>query len=354
MKLSLATTILSVALQNLSRLLVGADDPHAVNENSASENSANDAIFYPNLDRKRIVAEMRKPGFLRDLAMNAQRRRRVSFGRRGRQLANGRGVNDEQIPSKLDLRTDDADIQDENPDVGVISIKDSGNVDTGIIRRYSRRRTQDGEGMEEGGDMTMEEDMMGDEDMKQEGGDMSTVQERDCGWYPADVCQYCTDCDEYGNYCLDFDDEKCLGSLLDMCSPERIPSEVANVKAYFGAYFDYVGCPSSAFDDGYVASLGYAYCEYFQCVADGGECDDIFMDTVCEEMVDVCKEEHTFSCFWTQTPEDDPPCVEVAKECEWEVEGEEEGEGDPSASSHMARKAALTTVAVVAGGNWLI
>ena len=201
--------------------------------------------------------------------------------------------------------------------------------------------------MEEGGDMTMEEDMMGDKDTKQEGGDTSTVQERDCGWYPADVCQYCTDCDEDGNYCLDFYDENCLGSLLDMCSPERIPSEVANVKAYFGAYFDYVGCPSSAFDDGYVASLGYAYCEYFQCVADGGECDDIFMDTVCKEMVDVCKEEHTFSCFWTQTPEDDPPCVEVAKECEWE-------DGDPSASSGLTNKAALATVALAAGGHWLI
>ena len=349
MKLSLAATILSVALQNISALSVGAaDDPHAVNENSA-----NDAIFYPNLDRKRIVAEMRKPGFLRDLAMNVQRRRRFSFGRRARQLANGRGVNDEQIPSSnIDLRTDDADIQDENPDVGVISTKDGGHIDTGIVRRYSHRRTQDGEGMEEGGVMTTEEDMMEDEDMKEEGGDTSTVQERDCGWYPADVCQYCTDCDEDGNYCLDFDEEKCLGSLLDMCSPERIPSEVANVKAYFGAYFDYVGCPSSDFDDGYVASLGYAYCEYFQCVADGGECEDIFMDTVCKGMVDVCKEEHTFSCFWTQTPEDDPPCVEVAKECEWEVEREEEG--DPSASSHMARKAALATVAVAAGGNWLI
>ena len=50
----------------------------------------------------------------------------------------------------------------------------------------------------------MEEPEEKDEDMKQEGGDMSTVQERDCGWYPADVCQYCTDCDEDGNYCLDF------------------------------------------------------------------------------------------------------------------------------------------------------
>lgn len=138
MKLSLATTILSIALQNISALLVGpADDPHASNENSA-----NDAIFYPNLDRKRIVAEMRKPGFLSDLAMNVQRRRRFSFGRRARQLANGRGVNDEQIPSNLDLRTDAADIQDENPDVGIISTKDGGNIDAFVATATAARRME--------------------------------------------------------------------------------------------------------------------------------------------------------------------------------------------------------------------
>lgn len=350
MKLSLATTILSVALHNISA--VGADNPHAVNENSA-----NDAAFYPNLDRSRIVKEMRKPQFQRDLAMGMRNRRRFStVGRRARQLAKGRGVVDHQIPSNLDFRTDDAVVHDENPDIGLISTADGGSVDTGIVSPYRDRRMQDGEGMEEDGDATM----MEDEDMVQDGSDMSAVEERDCGWYPADVCQYCTDCDEDGNYCLDFDDEKCLGSLLSMCTPERIPSEVANVKAYFGAYFDYVGCPSSDFDDGYVASLGYAYCEYFQCVADGGECDDIFMDTVCKEMVDVCKEEHTFSCFWTQTPEDDPPCMEVAKECEWDVmednesDGDGVDEGDPSAGSHVRSMVALSSVAVAVGGHMLI
>ena len=267
------------------------------------------------------------------MAVDRQNRRRFSFGRR---LTKGRGISAQQIPSTLDLHLDADSIQDEAPDVGIISAKATGNVDTGIVAPFTNRRAQDGE------------DMMEDGDTMEDGDDTETTQERDCGWYPADVCQYCTDCDEDGNYCLDFDDEKCLGSLLDMCSPERMPQELVNVQEYFGAYFEYVGCPRTDFDDGYVASLGMAYCEYFQCVADGGECDDVFMDTVCKEMVAVCKEEHAFSCFWTQTPEDDPPCVEVAKECEWEVDE------DPSASNQVTSKVALATVAVAAGRNWII
>jgi len=339
MNLSLAATVLSVALQNLSR--VRAADHHYVNENS----DYND--MYLNLDREHIVNEMQKPRFLVDMLMDKQKRRR-KFPRRARLLAKGRGVDVHKVRSVLPADAVE-NIQDEAPDVGIISTRESTKVidrlDTAIVSRNNHRNIQE----------------VGDQG-----------QERDCGWYPADVCQYCSDCDENGNYCLDFYgldfyDEKCLGSVLDMCSAERKEGKdgaIVIVQAYFGAYLDYAGCPKMSFEDGYFTSLGNAYCEYFQCVADGGDCDDVFMDTVCEEMVEVCKEEHTFSCFWTQTPDDAPPCDQLAQECYWEdaeEEMEEEadvdvtGDDDTNGGDHLTGKVALATVALAAGGgHWFI
>lgn len=334
MKLSLATSVLSLAVQNLVRAsapLLDDEKPPTDDENPSA--TIPDRLL---LDREHIVEEIRKPRFvlqmIKDRVMNHNRRH----------LQSGRAVDSRPYDEASDVDEFGA-ATNEEPDTGLLDFK-----------------------------------LQTSRDLKA------------CAWYNLDVRR---DCCYYADENVLYQWwGRCGDAFVKMCENER-EWMMKSAFEHYGALFEEIGCSMSCFDEGLIKTRVDGYCELVLCAHsdESFSCKDDYVLHQCNYLVDLCAKGHASSCFMQlegySVPEDGAECVpddllrddspldllsgthnkchergihplwKQGNDVSCKSKGKKMGGRSKSAGGKLNNKVALETVAttaMVGGGAWLI